>query len=144
MHAAVRIPLAVIAGVVVAFAVIAGIEAIGHQVYPVPAGLDLSKPKLIQEHVQNLPLGALLFVLVAWLAGAFIGGVVAAFVARARAVLVSATVGTLVLAATIANLIMIPHPLWMAVAGIAGVVLAAWFAGRIMSDNQVREGLPRK
>jgi hypothetical protein len=47
-------------------------------------------------------------------------------------VLAAAIVGAVVLAATVANLAMIPHPTWFAVVGVAGIVLAAFVAGRIM------------
>jgi hypothetical protein len=132
MHPALRLTLAVVAGAVVAFSTVALIESIGHRVYPMPAGLDWSKPEQVRAYVDGLPLGALLFVLGGWIVAALVGGLVAAWIARARAVLAAAIVGAVVLAATVANLAMIPHPTWFAVVGVAGIVLAAFVAGRIM------------
>lgn len=133
MHPIARNVLAVIAGLIVAFALVAGIEALGHIVYPVPAGLDFSKPEKVQEYVQGLPLGALLFVLAAWIVATFVGGLIAALIARTRPLLFSGIIGAFVLAATVANLLMISHPTWFAVAGITGIVLAVLTASKFIS-----------
>jgi len=135
MHPALRITLAVVVGAVVAVGLISLIESIGHRVYPVPAGIDWSNNEQVRAFVDGLPVGALLFVLAGWIVGAFVGGVVAAWIARSRAVLAAAIVGALVLAATVANLVIIPHPTWFAAVGIAGVALASFAAGRILRDR---------
>jgi len=132
MHPALRVTLAVVAGAVVAVGLIALVESVGHRVYPLPAGIDWSNPEQVRAYVNGLPVGALVFVLAGWIVGAFVGGLVAAWIARPRAVLAASIVGAIVLAATLANLVMIPHPTWVAVAGVAGVVLAAFVAGRLM------------
>ena len=100
--------------------------------YPPPAGVDFNKPEALATYVERLPLGALLFVLAAWILATFVGGLVAGWIARRRAVIVAAVVGALVLAATIANVMLIPHPAWMVVVGVAGIAAAAYAAGRIM------------
>ena len=132
MHAALRLALAAVAGAVVAVGIISLIESVGHRVYPLPAGIDWSNAEQVRAYVDSLPVGALLFVLAGWVAGALVGGVVAAWIARPRAVLAAAIVGAIVLAASVANLAMIPHPTWFAVVGVAGVVLAAFVAGKLM------------
>lgn len=43
---------------------VAGVEALGHAVYPPPAGLDMT----------DTPAGALVSVLLAWGAGSIVGG----------------------------------------------------------------------
>lgn len=128
MHPAVRIVIAVICGALVAFALVAGIENIGHRVLPA-AAIDVSQA----TSMKDLPLGALLFVLAAWIIATFIGAALGSFIARRRVVLVAAVIGILVLAATVANFVLIPHPFWMVLAGVAGIVLAALAAGKVMS-----------
>ena len=58
--------VAVVAGVVVAFALAAAIDWLGQQAYPTAAGVDLSNPGQARDHVGNLPVGALMLVLVSW------------------------------------------------------------------------------
>ena len=129
MHPAVRIVIAVVCGALIAFALVAGIETIGQRLLPAAAGVDLSQA----ASMKNLPLGALLFVLGAWIIATFVGAAVGSFIARRRVLLVAAVIGILVLAATVANFVLIPHPVWMIVAGVAGIVLAALAAGKVMS-----------
>ncbi len=55
--------LAVVFGIVVAFVLIITIEALGHTVYPVPDGLDLTNPEALKAYVMDAPIAALLLVL---------------------------------------------------------------------------------
>jgi hypothetical protein len=132
MHKGIRLTLAVVAGVVCAFALIATIEAVGHAVYPPPRGVDFSKAEEARRALAGLPAGALWLVIAAWTSGSFGGGVVAALIARPSPRLVAGVVGVFVLVATIANLILLPHPTWVSIAGVAGVVAGAWAAGRLV------------
>ena len=127
-----RVATAIVAGTVVAFVLVGLIEVAGEWVYPPPAGVDFSKPDQLATYVQRLPAGALAFVLAAWIVATFVGGLVAGGIARSKAVIVAAVVGALVLAATIANVMLIPHPAWMIATGVIGIVVAAYAAGRIM------------
>ena len=128
----VRIVVGVVVGTVVAFVLVGVIEAVGELAYPPPAGVDLGRPGERASTMDRLPAGALAFVLAAWIVATFAGGLVAAWIARPRAALAAAIVGALVLAATIANVALIPHPAWMVAAGVAGIAAAAWLAGRLM------------
>ncbi len=131
MQPYIRNLLAIVAGVLAAFVLVGLIEALGHMVYPVPEGLDFTNPDQLQAYVQGLPVGALLFVLAAWVVATFVGGLVAASVARTRPLLYSTIVGAVVLAATIANLLMIPHPRWFAIAAVVAIPIAAFVAARL-------------
>jgi len=132
MPPVVRTVVAVVVGTVVAFVLVGVIEAIGEVVYPPPAGVDFGRPDQLASYMQRLPGGALAFVLAAWIVGTFFGGLVAAWIARSRTALAAAIVGALVLAATIANFVLIPHPAWMVAAGVVGIAIAAYLAGRLM------------
>jgi hypothetical protein len=128
----VRVAIAVVVGTVVAFVLVGVIEAIGEIVYPPPMGVDLGSPEQLATYIQRLPVGALAFVLAAWIVATFLGGLVAAWIARSRPALAAAIVGALVLAATIVNFVLVPHPAWMVAAGVAGIAIAAYLAGRLM------------
>ena len=132
MRLVVRIVIAVAVGTVVAFVLVGVIEAIGEVVYPPPEVVDLGSPDQLATYMQRLPGGALAFVLAAWIVATFLGGLVAAWIARSRTALAAAIVVALVLAATIANFALIPHPAWMVAAGVVGIAIAAYLAGRLM------------
>ena len=131
MHPTLRLALALIAGIASALITIMLIETLGHSLYPPPA-LDYSNTEELRAYVDALPLGAKLMVLAAWLAGTIDGVFVAGLVNRTRFGLCAAVIGALVLAATLANLTMIPHPLWMAAAGVLGIPLCAWMTARLL------------
>ena len=119
---------AAIAGIIVAFALIFGIEFIGHMIYPPPEGLDFSDPEAMRPYVASLPLLALLFPMFAWFIATFVGTLVASAIGTARPVIFAAIIGMLILAGTITNLIWIPHPLWFSVIAVIGIIASAWLA----------------
>ncbi len=122
---------ALIAGIVTAFASIYLIEMLGHMIYPPPADLDFSDPEAIRPYIATLPIIALLFPMFGWFVGAFAGSLVADFCGDAKPYVFAAIVGGLVLAGTIANLIIIPHPLWFSIISLIGIVASAWLATRV-------------
>lgn len=122
---------AVLVGIFVAFGLVFCIEMIGHQVYPAPSGLDFHKPEVVAEYMKTLPIGAFMFVLGGFALGALGGGFVAARIAGVKPFVFAGIIGALMLAATIANLMMIPHPLWFSIAAIALIVVATVLAGRL-------------
>ena len=119
---------AAIAGIVTAFALILGIEHVGHMIYPPPEGLDFSDAEAMQPYVASLPAPALLFPMFAWFIATFVGTLVASVLGTARPIIFAVVVGTLILAGTITNLIWIPHPLWFSVIAILGIIASAWLA----------------
>lgn len=131
----IRNAAAVIAGVVTAFVLIMLIEKLGHLIYPPPADLDWSDPAAVRPYIATLPLLALLFPMFAWIVGTFVGSSLACFIGTARPLVLAGIVGGMVLAATIANLIVIPHPLWFSVLSILGIAASAWLAMRIAPER---------
>ena len=113
----------------IALVLVMVIESIGHSIYPPPADLDLNDLETLAAHIEKLPLGAFVFVLAAWALGAYGGGVVAGVIARARPFLMASIVGGLIMAGTIAQLVLIPHPLWFSVTGIIAIVVMTLLAG---------------
>ena len=124
----IRNPAAVIAGLVIAFTLIWLIEKVGHTIYPPPADLDFSDPGAVRPYIATLPIFALLFPMFAWFIGTFAGSLAACLIGTARRVVFAGIVGVLVLAGTIANLILIPHPLWFSILSVIGIVVSAWLA----------------
>ncbi len=126
-----RLLLGNLAGLVVAVAVVFFGELIGHSIYPPPPGTDLSNPETLNTLIEKLPVGAIVAVLVAWAAGAFIGGAVAARITGRQS---SAwIVGGAMLLAGIATMLNIPHPFWFQMASVPAALVPAFIAGRLFS-----------
>ena len=123
--------LAGLAGLVAAFAVIALTQRLGHVVHPPPADLDVSDVEAFREYTANMPITALLFVLIAYYAGSLAGTFVAGWIAGFRTLIYAGVIGGIVLAGTIANLAVIPHPLWFSVLAVAGIPLSAYLGSRL-------------
>ncbi len=110
----------------IAFGLVWVVEMAGHAVYPIPATLDFSDEAAARAYISTLPLGAFLFVGGAWFIGALGGTFAACKIGRAKPAVYALVVGGFVLAATAANLVMIPHPVWFSIAGIVGIIIATW------------------
>lgn len=122
--------VAVLAGVLVAVALIMAIQFIGHTVYPPPVDLDVSDAEAMSAYVQSLPMGAFLFVLASYALGALAGGLVASRIAAAPLLAAGIVIG-MVFLATVANLVLIAHPVWFAVVAL-GLVIAMFALVRKM------------
>ena len=109
------------AGLLVAILTIIAIEAVGNQLYPPPAGYDMTSAS-----AESLPFATLIWPLIGWFLGAIAGGWVALRVAGER--WTGWAIAACVLAATILNLVLIRHPTWMIVAGVIAPLLGGWIA----------------
>ena len=125
--------VAIFGGVIIAVIVVFGVEWIGHSMFPVVENTDYNDPERIAKIVMSLPIGALLFVPLAWFLGSFCGGVVAVLIARDHALIMASIVGAFILTAAIATLMAIPHPLWLIIVGIGSIIVSVIIAGNIGS-----------
>jgi MFS family permease len=123
--------IAVLLGIITAFASVAGIESLGHTIYPPPIGLDMNDTEQMAEYMQLVPLGALLAVLAAWTIATLVGGVVAGKIADEKPLVFASIIGSLMMAASVSTLIMIPHPTWFSITAIVLIVLATLLASRL-------------
>jgi len=126
--------LAVVFGTVVAVVLIIAIEALGHAVYPMPDGLDLTNPEVLKAYVMYAPIAALLLVLGAWLVAVLVGGLLACFIAKESPLVYSAIIGGLVLMGTVINLISIPHPLWFSTTSVLAIIATIFVTSRLGSS----------
>ena len=131
--------LAGVAGVLVAGLLVWLVEMVGHSVYPPPPDLDFADADAMRAYMQTLPVGAFLFVGAAWFAGALGGTFAACKIGDANPLIYAIVIGGLMFAASTANLIMIPHPLWFAALGLAGVLVGAWLGMSFGSKRTAAE-----
>jgi len=126
MHPVVRSILAVIAGMLIAFVLIAVVQLIGMRVYPPPPGMDPTDIESMKAMRTQVPLGALLFVLLSYTVGSVAGGWLAALIGPAAKMTHAMTVAALLFGAGLMNLMTIPHPAWFWVASSLVYWLGAW------------------
>jgi hypothetical protein len=124
MKTVLRTLLAVVAGMVVAFALVVAVEMFSAVVHPFPAGLDPNIPGNIAEHVRKYPQWILGVVVPMW-------GTTAAAAAWVASRIGGRMAGTLVAlllaAALVFNLAMLPYVTWFKV-----VMPAAFFAACLL------------
>lgn len=123
----------ILIGIVVAGATVGAVEWIGHQIYPPPPGLDISKSEDLVRLMDVIPVGAKVAVLIAWFAGSLVGGAVAMIVARHR--IAPWIVSAFIVAGALFSFATIPHPLWMMAGGVALPILAALLVVRRMRGD---------
>ena len=109
----------IIAGLAAVFATILILELIALQLFAAAAGSA------------SLPVGVQIFVVLAWFAGAFVGAVVAGWIARAAWPVW--VVAALVALCAIIAVFMIQHPIWMQIATVVAPLL-----GGIVAHHVVR------
>lgn len=121
-----RAIFSVVAGLIVAVALIGGMNILTHELYPPPPGVDARNPDAIRELIAVMPVSGLLLIVVGWILGAGLGSHMAVRVAKRTVRWPGFLVGTLILLASLYNLFTIPHPIWFFVVAVVGVPLATW------------------
>ena len=124
-----RTILGIFAGVVLAFVVLMGLEMAGHAVMPPPPGLDPADPEDLKQMVASASMAAKVWVVFAWFAAVVAGGWAARRLSR-KGWAGWVIVGLIVLGG-VANIMMIPHPLWMQIAAVAAPLLGGWIVTRL-------------
>lgn len=114
-----RAVLAFLLGVVVMGGAVAGLQMIGHAIWPLPAGIDPNDPAQMAAIVGSMPTAAKAWVVFAYAVATAIAVLVATMIARPRWKGLGIALGTLMLVLCLINLLMLPHPLWMMIAMLA-------------------------
>jgi hypothetical protein len=135
MNPKLRAFLGVLAGLVVSWIFVMIAEAFVHKLYPPPAGTNMEDWEQVKKFVGSLPMAALLMVLGGWLLGTLLGTFTAAKIGRTA--VAGYIVGTILLAAGVANSVMIPQPLWFSIASFV-IYIAMTLAGSRAAAPAVR------
>lgn len=119
----------VVAGIVASQAIVAGGDWLSSVLYPINDDIDSLDPAQLAAWVDSVPLPAKLILVGTWALASMAGPWLALRVAdRAWAGWV---VAALFLAASIANQMMLPHPVWMVVCAVLLPVAGGWLAQRL-------------
>lgn len=119
------------AGMLVAVTVVTLCDSAAGALHPLPPGFDMTDMAQMKSHAGAAPTAALLVVLLGWILAPFAGGLVASRIAARSRKQYAWIIAGVLLAATLANLLAIPHPIWMVVGALAGVPAAGWLAARL-------------
>lgn len=127
-----RTLIAVIAGAVVMWITVTGLEFASHALFPPPAGLDPTSQADLARMISTMPVGALAMLVVAWVAGAFTGGFVASRISHRHKRGAAIAVALLVVAGVCAMIVLVPeHPIWVSALGLLLPIPAALWAASL-------------
>ena len=132
---------AAIVGLIPAMFFIVGVEGVSSILYPLPPGVDPADLDACKAHVAQLPAGAFLIAVTGWGLGTLLSSWLATRVGPGRHPAHGIVVGSILLVAAVANMLMLPYPIWFWVSNL--VVLPACFyvgakLGRARSLNRRR------
>lgn len=119
---------AILAGLAAAIILIAAVDFVAHLTFAPAEPVDTNDPAAVARLIARMPVSAFALIVLGWGIGTFVGAFIAARIGRSAAY--GFVIGAVILAATIANLTMIPQPAGMWVAGILTVVVTAFIGVR--------------
>lgn len=120
--------LGAVVGVVVAVVVTMLAQMVVHAVYPPPPG-DYTKMEVARAAIEQAPALSLIGVILGYGLAAFVGGWVASLVAR-RGGWHAWVPAVFLLASTLLNVFLLPHPVWFPATAILTILAGAWVSGR--------------
>lgn len=123
--------IATIAGIVTSFLVIMLTEMIGMKLFPMKTKIDPNDIEALRNLIQNIPLPALVTIIIGHGLGMFLGTVVGHKV-EPKSMVPFLIVFLFMLISTISNLAMIPHPMWFMVSDVLIVIVAALAAWKVL------------
>lgn len=135
-----RCMVAIIAGMIVAFVVVIGVELFSAVVHPLPPDFNGTMEEMCR-HVERYPDWVLALVVAAWAGAAFAGTWLAGRIGNRACAL---SVGLLLIAAVVFNVAKLPYTLWfkiviLLVVPIAVVLGDRWSIRRVPVDAEKRE-----
>ena len=132
------------------------VEQVGRSVYPIPSAVEQARIRYAEtleshesgiagagevaeargglrdavvEYLGSAPAGALVFVVISWIIGGFVGAAVAAFLTPVWRIPTVVVIGVLEAVGIVAMVLEVPHPTWMVVVGLIGAMAATVLAG---------------
>ena len=130
--------LAVIAGLFAGGIAIFIVESIGHYLFPLPEVMKSDDVEAMKNYVSAAPFMALLFVIMAYAAGAFTSGFVSTKVSGDGSKLYAGICGVIFLFQSLYMMYTLPTPLWFWILGILvwGLVFLGW---KIAANNKFKK-----
>ena len=130
--------IAVIAGVISGWVIVALGNFLSASLYPAPPNMDFTDKSALKAFIDSLPTTAFLLMVLIWAISVFAGGWITGTLAKENWQRLSIITGVVLLLANIANMFVIPQPMWMNITAILMYIPLAYLGGR-MSDSKRRE-----
>jgi hypothetical protein len=108
----VRSVVAVVVGLIAGMVVVVANEALGAIFHPVPPGFDATSNEAMKAHVARYPAWALLLGGLGWGLATFVSSWLATRLGTGRHPAHGIALGAILLAAAVANMLMLPYPIW--------------------------------
>lgn len=125
--------LAVLAGAIAGSAVNMGIIMISSSIIPPPEGVDNTTMEGLKAGIHLFQPKHFVFPFLAHALGTFAGALLAAIIAASRKMLFALVIGGFFLAGGIANILMLPSPIWFTVLDLVGAYFPmAFLAGKLV------------
>lgn len=132
MNKTLRNILAIVAGVVVGSVVNMGIIMVSSSIIPPPEGVDNTTVEGLKAGIHLFQPKHFLFPFLAHALGTFVGALLTALIASTRKMLFAMIIGVFFLAGGIANILMLPSPMWFTLVDLLGAYLPmAYFATKL-------------
>ncbi|TGN08427.1 hypothetical protein [Leptospira ilyithenensis] len=129
--------LAVILGFIVGSAVNMGIITTSGNIIPPPDGADVTTMEGLKASIHLFQPKHFILPFLAHALGTFTGALVAAIIATNHKVKFALGIGVLFLAGGIANILMLPSPIWFTVLDLAGAYIPmGYIAGKLVTRKQ--------
>ncbi len=131
--------LPVIVGLLAGWVAIFGLEAISHILYPPPTDLGFTDKQAVKEFMQTLPTMAFVLLLISWMIGTFIAGMVGALLNNEAWKNSAIIIGVILALGSIINMTLIPHPTWLMIVASLAYVPTAYSGGRLIGLKNVNK-----
>jgi hypothetical protein len=129
--------LAVIVGIITGFAIVFIGDATTNALSPAPSGLDYKNRDVMRDYILSIPMYVMVIMVIFWLGSSFLGAMLASRLNRSDWKRTSIITGSILMAAALLNLIMLPHPLWLWIVVAVGYVPAALLGGWLVRPKPV-------
>ncbi len=129
----------VVAGLLVAFAIMMALEYLNSFIYPLPDGLDITDPEAVRAFTATLPWTAYILVFVGWVGGAFCAGAVTTYLSGEATYRLSLAVAIILTLGGLINNIMIGHDIFFNIVGLPMFLIFTYLGHRYQRKSERRE-----
>ena len=95
-----------------------------------PEDLAFENRQQMNDYMQNIPAGALIFVILAWFIATFVGGLVSCYIAKGASMMMAFFVGLLIFFGALSSLMILEHPTWFSVVAMIGIPIIVAYTGK--------------
>lgn len=139
MHPIVRNILAVIAGIVVGSAVNMGLIMVSGSIIPPPEGVDPSDMESLKASMHLFEARHFIFPFLAHALGTVAGAFLAALIAASHKIKFALAIGVFFMIGGIANIFILPSPLWFTILDLAGAYIPMAWLGGLLAGSVCRK-----